>query len=403
MKCEEIKELFSEYVDGELSAADAASVEQHLAGCEACRAEFEALRQTAALVRSLPRADAPQGLARSVTESVGKQMAVRKRAAILRWTGVGGWLAAAAALIIVIQLVPWEGPLDPGVLTEPKIAAPAADDEEAGKKDVLPIPDGRDRRLEIASKKKAAEKDTAPAEPGRRFAGKNGISRKKGAGALGATREAGRRAKAGKTAAGAERDAGREAEEAAGPKLAAAKKDRRARGAERPVTLAAFAYECADLKAGRAAVLKALKAVRGKTIQPAKELRAANVVTAVVPRNEVIGLIAKLKLSAWPPKPKAPGKRAGAAPKAAHYAPGTQRSIKRAADNGAQTFGTAQADEAAQARARELARAKQAAQAQTQQALKEAPSKAGEAALDKAQAAPPTITINIILEVKAKR
>lgn len=423
MKCEEIKELLSEYVDGELSAADAASVEEHLAGCEACRAELEALRQTAALVRSLPRADAPQGLARHVTESVGKQMVGRKRAAILRWTGVGGWLAAAAALILVIQLVPWEGPLDPGALPEPKIAALAADNEEAGKADALPIPDEKDQRPEFALKREALEKDTTPVKPGTvrsdtvaesaageslaeaegRFAGKSGISRKNGAGALAATKEGGRRAKAAKTAAGAEQDVVRATEEAADPKIAAAKKDRRARKAERPVTLTAFAYECADLEAGRAAVLKALKTVRGKAIQPAKELRAANVVMAVVPRNEVIRLITKLKLSAWPPKPKAPGKGAGAAPKAARHAPGVQRSATRDADNGAQTFGAAQAGEAVQSRARQLQRIERAAQAPAPRALQEAPSQAGEAVLDKAQAAPPTITINIILKVKAKR
>ena len=422
MKCEEIKELLSEYVDGELSAADAASVEQHLAGCDACRAELEALRQTAALVRSLPRADAPEGLTRSVTESVGKQVAGRKRAAVLRWTGVGGWLAAAAALIIVIQLVPWEGPLDPGALTEPKIAAPAADDEEAGKADALPIPDEKDRRPELALKKEAAE--VAPgeslAEAEARSAGKNGIPRKNGAGDIAAapraeaklkdaplaraaaTKEAGRRAKAAKTAGGAERDVVREAEELADPKLAAAKKDLRPRKAEPPAAPAAFAYECADVKTGRAAVLEALKAVRGKTLPGDEKLSAANVVTAAVPRNEVIGLIAKLKLSAWPPKPKAPGKGEGAAPKAAQRAPGIQRSTTRDAANGEQSFGAAQADEAAQARARQAERVKQAAQAQVQQALEEAPSKAGEAAFDKAQAPPPTITINIILKVKAK-
>ncbi|MFH1732635.1 MAG: zf-HC2 domain-containing protein, partial [Planctomycetota bacterium] len=339
MKCEEIKELLSEYVDGELPAADAASVGQHLAGCDACRAEFEALRQTAALVRSLPRADAPEGLTRAVTESVGKQMVGRRRAAVLRWTGVGGWLAAAAALIIVIRLVPWEGPLDPGARTEPKIAAPAADDEEAGTADALPIPDEKDRRPELALKKEAAEAapGESPAEPKGRLADENGVPRRNGAGDLAtapraeaelkdaalakaaATREAGRRTDAAKTAAGAVRDVVREAEEAADPKLAAAKKDSRANKAARPAAPAAFAYECADVKTGRAAVLEALKTVRGKTLPGDDKLSAANVVMAVVPRNEVVGLIAKLKLSAWPPK--APGKGAGAAPEAEQRAP----------------------------------------------------------------------------------
>ena len=43
-------ERFNAYVDGVLSATDAASVDKHLAGCEACGAELEALRQTAAMM-----------------------------------------------------------------------------------------------------------------------------------------------------------------------------------------------------------------------------------------------------------------------------------------------------------------------------------------------------------------
>lgn len=47
-------ELLSAYIDHELSAADMAVVEQHLAACDACRAEYEELRGLSILVRELP-------------------------------------------------------------------------------------------------------------------------------------------------------------------------------------------------------------------------------------------------------------------------------------------------------------------------------------------------------------
>lgn len=47
-------ELLSAYIDHELSQADMAAVERHLADCGACRAEFAELRGLATLVRELP-------------------------------------------------------------------------------------------------------------------------------------------------------------------------------------------------------------------------------------------------------------------------------------------------------------------------------------------------------------
>lgn len=48
------QELLSAYIDQELPAADMAAVEQHLAACDTCRAEYEELRALSTLVRELP-------------------------------------------------------------------------------------------------------------------------------------------------------------------------------------------------------------------------------------------------------------------------------------------------------------------------------------------------------------
>ena len=113
MNCEQVRNLLDEYLDGELAAAQRASVDEHLAGCAPCRAELEILRNTATLVGSLPRVKAPKELTEDIkARLVSRPAAVRsrRRPVVLRWVGIGGWVAAAATLIVVIKLAPWEGP-----------------------------------------------------------------------------------------------------------------------------------------------------------------------------------------------------------------------------------------------------------------------------------------------------
>lgn len=45
MECRQAKEMLSPYIDDELGAAERAALEEHLAWCEACRSELEALRK----------------------------------------------------------------------------------------------------------------------------------------------------------------------------------------------------------------------------------------------------------------------------------------------------------------------------------------------------------------------
>jgi len=57
MSCTELR--LDEYLDGELSAADRADVEGHLASCTACRAELERSRKLEAVLRSVTTGAAP--------------------------------------------------------------------------------------------------------------------------------------------------------------------------------------------------------------------------------------------------------------------------------------------------------------------------------------------------------
>ena len=46
MKCRDVVELMTDYLEGALSPADRARFEEHIAGCDGCRAYMEQLRAT---------------------------------------------------------------------------------------------------------------------------------------------------------------------------------------------------------------------------------------------------------------------------------------------------------------------------------------------------------------------
>jgi hypothetical protein len=99
-------ELLTAYVDGELTAAQRAAVEQLLARDEPARALVERLRRTARLVGSLPRGRAPVGLAERVMAQLERESLLdypETRSATLGrrvrwWRGV----AVAAALALAV-------------------------------------------------------------------------------------------------------------------------------------------------------------------------------------------------------------------------------------------------------------------------------------------------------------
>lgn len=59
MNCNEVAPLLDDYIDGILPVAQVRAVEQHLAGCEKCRREVEAIRSVLADARAMPRAIQP--------------------------------------------------------------------------------------------------------------------------------------------------------------------------------------------------------------------------------------------------------------------------------------------------------------------------------------------------------
>ena len=64
MQCQDVIERLSAWVDGELSAVEAKSMDQHIGHCPACAREAEDLKKLASYLDSLPPVTAPDLLAR---------------------------------------------------------------------------------------------------------------------------------------------------------------------------------------------------------------------------------------------------------------------------------------------------------------------------------------------------
>ena len=68
-ECKALFAKLSEYLDGEIDAADCAHVDAHFADCPPCRDFLESLRRTVRLVQSDPGAALPEEARRAVLES----------------------------------------------------------------------------------------------------------------------------------------------------------------------------------------------------------------------------------------------------------------------------------------------------------------------------------------------
>ena len=94
-------ELLSAYLDGALTEGEAAALETRLRADAALRADLAALRQTVALVRSLPRLAAPRSFALTA-EQAGLTAARPRRVPIYLSSAVSALSAAAAVVLVAL-------------------------------------------------------------------------------------------------------------------------------------------------------------------------------------------------------------------------------------------------------------------------------------------------------------
>jgi hypothetical protein len=73
MRCDEIRNRLSEYLDGELPPGERRGVEQHLSGCEGCRKELSELEAALGHLASLSEVEPPPFYAQSVMRRVREE------------------------------------------------------------------------------------------------------------------------------------------------------------------------------------------------------------------------------------------------------------------------------------------------------------------------------------------
>ncbi len=70
MKCEEYRELFSDFIDGELSEKQIEDFRNHLKNCKTCKEEFKSFRQSQTMLKLLPKKEASPELWRTIETRV---------------------------------------------------------------------------------------------------------------------------------------------------------------------------------------------------------------------------------------------------------------------------------------------------------------------------------------------
>lgn len=106
MECSQVRKLLFEYADTDFPADVRSEVESHLAGCRNCALQFQALREQARALKSLPRLHAPEGLIERVREEVEREsLFQRLRKYFPTFFSSGKFLKAAGAVTAAVIVV----------------------------------------------------------------------------------------------------------------------------------------------------------------------------------------------------------------------------------------------------------------------------------------------------------
>ena len=100
MNCHECREETAAYLEGLLEQASQSQMELHIAGCSACRAELEAVRQLVTRLACDGLGESPVLLEAAVMDSILYRQAPRKRKFLMR-SFMGLAVSAAVAVMIL--------------------------------------------------------------------------------------------------------------------------------------------------------------------------------------------------------------------------------------------------------------------------------------------------------------
>jgi hypothetical protein len=117
MKCDLAKDKLMDYLYDEVSGAERAEIETHLANCSACASELAQLRQTARVLRAWPD-EAPNLNLRFVQEKIRVLDSLKTKLAH-GWRGrklMAGFAAGLALALIILSLLNFEASYSEGTL-----------------------------------------------------------------------------------------------------------------------------------------------------------------------------------------------------------------------------------------------------------------------------------------------
>ncbi|MQL52538.1 DUF4349 domain-containing protein [Desulfofundulus thermobenzoicus] len=103
MRCQQIQELLSTYLDGELEPSRLSQIEAHLCRCPACRNQWEDLKAAMDMLRDLPDIAPPANFSEQLKQKL-KRRNLFSPSRTARWFGRGGIFAVAAVLAVALGL-----------------------------------------------------------------------------------------------------------------------------------------------------------------------------------------------------------------------------------------------------------------------------------------------------------
>jgi hypothetical protein len=165
MKCAEIQQLLSAYLDNELTGKEQEHVSQHLTTCAQCSQELNTLKTVSNLVSSLPKISAPDELAKRVRHKITETCTPESLTSENPWIKflfryrpvlIGATSAAAVFLIIYINIIFLSHPKP---ITEEYGALPAYDSSKS-----LPLANQINRKNDKDTTEQIAKEKTTPNE-----------------------------------------------------------------------------------------------------------------------------------------------------------------------------------------------------------------------------------------------
>ncbi len=127
LPCVQVLELIEPWVDGELEAGRAASVQAHVDSCSSCNAEMRLADEIRAELRAMPNYELPERLLNDIAQATEPTLPSRFRRVlgllVLRPVPAA---VAVAAIVAVLVIQPWRAPTDAGY-TETEVARATAE------------------------------------------------------------------------------------------------------------------------------------------------------------------------------------------------------------------------------------------------------------------------------------